>query len=90
MIKFLAKRPKFSKALDEKNTKHFHRYIKVKKNTNSIISSLKSNGLMYSDSLLKSGILNKQFQSVFAKKTLQLFLDYSAINIYKSETYLSL
>ena len=34
---------------------------------------------MYPDSSSKSEILNKQFQSVFTKKTPQLLLDYSAI-----------
>ena len=55
-------------SLEEKNTKPFHRYIKAQKNDNFGISSLKFNGLMYSDSSSKSEILNKQFQSVFTKK----------------------
>ena len=56
-------------SLVEKNTKPFYRYIKAKKNDNFGISSLKFNGLMYSDSSSKSEILNKQFQSVFTKKS---------------------
>ena len=55
-------------SLEEKNTKPFYRYIKAQKNDNFGISSLKFNGLMYSDSSSKSEILNKQFQSVFTKK----------------------
>ena len=55
--------------LEEKNTKPFYRYIKAQKNDNFGISSLKFNGLMYSDSSSKSEILNKQFQSVFTKKS---------------------
>ena len=51
---------------------------------------LKFNGLMYSDSSSKRKILNKQFQSVFTKKTPQLLLDYLAINTHQSETYLLL
>ena len=43
--------------------------IKAQKNNNFRVSSLKFNGLMYSDSLSKSEILNKQFQSVFTKKS---------------------
>ena len=66
-------------SLEEKNTKPFYRYIKAQKNDNFGISSLKFNGLMYSDSLSKSDILNEQ--SVFTKKALQLLLDYSAINM---------
>ena len=56
-------------SLEEKNTKSFYRYIKAQKNDNFGISSLKFNGLMYSDSSSKSEILNKQFQSVFTKKS---------------------
>ena len=56
-------------SLEEKNTKPFYRYIKAQKNDNFGISSLKFNGLMYSDSSSKSEILNKQFQSVFTKKS---------------------
>ena len=56
-------------SLEEKNTKPFYRYIKAQKNDNFGVSSLKFNGLMYSDSLSKSEILNKQFQSVFTKKS---------------------
>ena len=52
-----------------KNTKPFYRYIKAQKNDNFGVSSLKFDGLMYSDSLSKSEILNKQFQSVFTKKS---------------------
>ena len=55
--------------LEEKNTKPFYRYIKAQKNDNFGVSSLKFNRLMYSDSLSKSEILNKQFQSVFTKKS---------------------
>ena len=51
------------------NTKPFYRYIKAQKNDNFGISSLKFNGLVYSDSSSKSEILNKQFQSVFSKKS---------------------
>ena len=54
---------------EEKNTKPFYRYIKAQKNDNLGISSLKFNGLMYSNSSSKSEILNKQFQSVFTKKS---------------------
>ena len=43
--------------------------VKAQKNDNFGISSLKFNGLMYSDSSSKSEILNKQFQSVFTKKS---------------------
>ena len=43
--------------------------LKAQKNDNFGISSLKFNGLMYSDSSSKSEILNKQFQSVFTKKS---------------------
>ena len=72
-------------------TKPFYRYIKAQKNDNFGVSSLKFNGLMYSDSSSKSEILNKQFQSVFTKKKApQLLLDYSAINTHQSETYLLL
>ena len=39
------------------------------KNDNFGISSLKFNGLMYSDTSSKSEILNKQFQSVITKKS---------------------
>ena len=56
-------------SLEEKNTKPFYRYIKAQKNDNFGISSLKFNGLMYSDSSSNSEILNKQFQSVFTKKS---------------------
>ena len=56
-------------SLEEKNTKPFYRYIKGKKSDNFGISSLKFNGLMYLDSSSKSEILNKQFQSVFTKKS---------------------
>ena len=77
-------------SLEEKNTKPFYRYIKAQKNDNFGISSLKFNGLMYSDSSSKSEILNKQFQSGFTKKAPQLLLDCSAINIHQSETYLLL
>ena len=56
-------------SLEKKNTKPFYRYIKAQKNDNFGVSSLKFNGLMYSDSLSKSEILNKQFQSVFTKKS---------------------
>ena len=56
-------------SLEEKNTKPFYRYIKAQKNDNFGISSLKFNGLMYSDSSSKSEILNKQFQLVFTKKS---------------------
>ena len=77
-------------SLEEKNTKPFYRYIKAQKNDNFGVSSLKFNGLMYSDSLSKSEILNKQFQSVFTKKAPQLLLDYSAINFHQLESYLSL
>ena len=52
-------------SLEEKNTKPFYWYIKAQKNDNFGISSLKFNGLMYSDSSSKSEILNKQFQSVY-------------------------
>ena len=62
-------------SLEEKNTKPFYRYIKAQKNDNFRVSSLKFNGLMYSDSLSKSEILNKQFHSVFTKKAPQLLLD---------------
>ena len=55
-------------SLEEKNTKLFYWYIKAQKNDNFGNSSLKFNGLMYSDSSSKSEILNKQFQSVFTKK----------------------
>ena len=56
-------------SLEEKNTKPYYRYIKAQKNNNFGISSLKFNRLMYSDSSSKSEILNKQFQSVFTKKS---------------------
>ena len=56
-------------SLEEKNTKPFHRKIKAQKNNNFGISSLKFNGLMYSDSSSKREILNKQFQSVFTIKS---------------------
>ena len=56
-------------SLEEKNNKPFYRYIKAQKNDNFGISSLKFNELMYSDSSSKSEILNKQFQSVFTKKS---------------------
>ena len=42
---------------------------RLKKPDNFGISSLKFNGLMYSDGSSKSEILNKQFQSVFTKKS---------------------
>ena len=38
-------------SFEEKNTKLFHRCIKAQKNDNFGISSLKFNGLMYSDIL---------------------------------------
>ena len=50
--------------------KEFNWYIKAQKKTYFWyfgISSLKFNGLMYLDSLSKSDILNKQFQSVFTR-----------------------
>ena len=56
-------------SLEEKNTKPFYRYVKAQKNDNFGISSLKFNRLIYSDSSSKSEILNKQFQSVFTKKS---------------------
>ena len=56
-------------SLEETNTKPFYRYIKAQKNDNFGISSLKFNGLMYSDSSSKSEILNEQFQSVFTKES---------------------
>ena len=56
-------------SLEEKNIKPFHRYIKAQKTDNFGISSLNFNGLMYSESSSKSEILNKQFQSVFTKKS---------------------
>ena len=37
-------------SLEEKNTKLFHPYINAQKNVNFGISTLKFNGLMYSDS----------------------------------------
>ena len=37
-------------SLEEKNTKPFHTYINAQKNVNFAISTLKFNGLMYSDS----------------------------------------
>ena len=60
-------------SFEEKNSKPFYRYIKAQKNDNFGISSLKFNGLMYSDSSSTSGILNKQFQSVFTKKKHQSY-----------------
>ena len=48
-------------SLEEKNTKPFAGTSRQKKNDNFGIPSLKFNGLMYSDSLSKSEILNKQF-----------------------------
>ena len=44
-------------------------FKRTSKNDNFGISSLKFNGLMYSDSSSKSEILNKQVQSVFTKKS---------------------
>ena len=41
-------------SLEDKNTKPFYRYIKAQKNDNFGISSLKFNGLMYSDSSSKA------------------------------------
>ena len=79
-------------SLEEKNTKPIYRYIKAQKNDNFGISSLKFNGLMYSDSSSKSEILNKQFQSVFTKKsttaTPRLFGN--KYYIHQSDTYLLL
>ena len=75
-------------SLEEKNTKPFYRYIKAQKNHNFGISSLKFNGLMYSDSSSKSEILNKQFQSVFTKKTPQLLLDWLALHLKFSSVYI--
>ena len=49
------------------NTKPFWKYIKSKKQENIGVSSLKSEGKLYSDSTSKANILLKQFSSVFTR-----------------------
>ena len=55
----------FSESLEQKNSKPLWRYIKSKRQDGNVVSPLKENGQLHSDSRRKAEILNNQFCSVF-------------------------
>ena len=55
--------------LETGNKKPFWKYLRVQKQEDFGISALKSNGEMFTDRKSISEILNRQFKSVFTKKT---------------------
>ena len=56
-------------SLEEGNVKPFWKYNKSKKQDASGITTLKLEGLLYSEASAKANILQKQFQSVFSTDT---------------------
>ena len=56
--------------LDSGDTKPFWKYVKSQKQEHFGITALRSNGSLYTDSLSKSEILNKQFKSVITPPSL--------------------
>ena len=52
------------------NNKRFWSYVKSIRQNNCSVSSLKSNGVLYSDNKNKADILNQQFASVFTEENL--------------------
>ena len=59
-------------SMDNKDPKKFWKYVKQRRQDNTGIAPLKSQGQLYSDSTQKADILNKQFQSVFTKDTFHI------------------
>ena len=59
---------KFSKSLEQKNSKPLWRYIKSKRQDGNGVSPLKENGQLHSDNRRKAERLNNQFCSVFTSE----------------------
>lgn len=55
--------------LDKNDTKPFWRFIKARKQDNTGVAPLKTNGQLHSDSQSKADILLEQFKSVFTKSS---------------------
>ena len=76
--------------LESRNNKPFWKYVKSPKQETFVISTLKSNGNVITDSLSKAEIVDSQFISVFTPHLKIHFLSCRVLNVPKLNFYIFL